>query len=96
MFYHGTSTALCITTVLLPPEKSERLAEVGRKINLDKVFFTRDQRSAGIYARKAVKRFGGKPIVLEVEPTGDIVEIQNTPGTTVYMSDCAKVLQVIQ
>ena len=86
-FYHGTSSALGITTALLPPEKTERLAELGRKRNLDKVFFTRDAKSAEIYAKKAVKRFGGKPVVLLVAPTGAIDIVQDTPGTTVLMAD---------
>lgn len=92
-FYHGTSSALGITTTLLPPVKSARLAELGRKRNLDKVFFTRDRRSANIYARKAVKRFGGKPVVLRIEPLGGSVVLQTTPGTTVFMADGAEVLQ---
>lgn len=94
-FFHGTTTALGITTTLLPPAKTERLAELGRKRNLDKVFFTRDQRSASIYAHKAVKRFGGKPVVLVINPVGCIVVIQEAPGTTVLMADGAEVLQTI-
>lgn len=95
-FYHGTSSALGITTTLLPPENSARLAELGRKRNLDKVFFTRDKRSANIYARKAVKRFGGKPVVLQIVPKGCIVVLQAAPGTTVFMADSAEVLQAVQ
>ena len=94
-FYHGTSSALGITTTLLPPARTRRLAELGRKRNLDKVFFTRDRRSASIYARKAVKRFGGQPVVLQIEPIGSIVVLQEAPGTTVFMADGAEVLQSV-
>jgi hypothetical protein len=69
------------------------LAELGRKRNLDKVFFTQDKRSAAIYARKAVKRFGGQPVVLQIEPVGSVVVLQTAPGTTVFMADSAEVLQ---
>ena len=94
-FYHGTSSALGISDILLPPEQSERLAEVGRKKNLNKVFFTRDYKSAEIYAKKAVKQFGGEPIVFTIVPKGEITVVQDTPGTTVYMADSAKVLKGI-
>lgn len=93
VFFHGTSSVLGITDILLPPTKTTLLAELGRKKNLDKVFFTLDFNSAGIYADKAVKRFGGKPIVLRVLPNGKIVVVQARKGTTVYMADSAKVLQ---
>lgn len=92
MYYHGTSSALGITEFLLPPEQSARLSEFGRKRNLDKVFFTLDVGSAKIYARKAAKRFGGKPLILKVNPIGEVTVLQATPGTTVLMADKAEVI----
>lgn len=86
-FYHGTSSALGITTSLLPPLKTSKLSESGRRKNLNKVFFTYDRRSASIYADKAVKRFGGNPVVLNVIPIGNIELLQSAPGTTVLMAD---------
>lgn len=59
------------------------------------MFFTRDHGSARIYAAKAVKRFGGRPIVYIIEPFGDMVTLQAAPGTTVFMADGADVLQAI-
>lgn len=91
-FYHGTSDALGIADTLLPPEQSERLSEVGRKKNLNKVFFTRDAKSAEIYAKKAVKQFGGNPVVYTIRPVGEITVVQDTPGTTVFMADSATVV----
>lgn len=92
MYYHGTSSALGITDRLLPPDNSGKLSEAGRRRNLDKVFVTKDIGSAEIYARKAVKRFGGKPVILTVDPEGDIVTLQSAPGTTVFMACGALVL----
>lgn len=92
IYYHGTSTALGIEGELLPPSRTERLSEVGRKKNLDKVFFTRDKGSAEIYAKKAVKQFGGEPVIYIIEPVGNITVLQDTPGTTVFMADSANVV----
>lgn len=92
LYYHGTSSALGIDSMLLPPEASNKLSEVGRKKNLDKVFFTRDRRSAEIYAHKAVKVFGGQPVILQVSPVGSVDVLQSTPGTTVLMASAAKVI----
>lgn len=91
-YFHGTSSALGITDTLQPPAKSDRLSEVGRKKNLDKVFFTRDAKSAEIYAKKAVKQFGGEPIVYMIRPVGEITVVQDTPGTTVFMADSATIV----
>lgn len=91
-FYHGTSTALGIDKVILPPEQTEKLSEVGRKKNLNKVFFTRDLRSAEAYAHKAVKNFGGNPVIYKVKPVGHVDVLQATPGTSVFMADAAEIL----
>lgn len=56
------------------------------------VFFTADPNSALIYARKAVKRFGGEVLVLRIVPDGPIVTIQPRAGTTVYAAPRATVL----
>lgn len=92
IFYHGTSTALGIENIILPPEQTTKLSEVGRKRNLNKVFFTRDPRSAESYAHKAVKNFGGDPIIYKVKPVGAVDVLQATPGTSVYMADAAEIL----
>lgn len=83
-YYHGSSSALGIQHQLLPPSVTGVIQEVGRKKNLDKVFFTKDIGSARIYAGRAVRRFGGDPIVYRAIPMGDVEEIQSAPGTTVY------------
>ena len=76
----------------MPPVESDKLSELGRKKNLDKVFMTKDEKSAEIYAKKAIKQFGGKPIVYLVEPVGELSILQSSPGTTVYMADSANVI----
>ena len=85
-YYHGTSTALKISNIILPPCDTQVIQEVGRLQNLDKVFFTADLGSAKIYAGRAKNRFGGRPIVLEVKPVGDIEILNNQSGTTVFMA----------
>jgi hypothetical protein len=90
-FFHGTSSALGISDELLPPGQTLVLSEAGRLRNLDKVFFTADEGSARIYAAKAVKRFGGKPVVLKVRPKGSMVVLQASKGTTVFMADSATI-----
>lgn len=94
-YYHGTTSELNIADVLLPPKLSGRLTELGRLRNLDKVFFTCDIHSAEIYAKKAVKRYGGQPVVLIVQPLDPEVVLQEAAGTTVYMANSATVLGAI-
>lgn len=90
-FWHGTSTAVISQdeTALLPPSHTKRLQEQGRKKNLDKVFFTKSPESAKIYAGRAVKRFGGKPIVIRAIPMGDIETLNDDEGTEVFASPWA-------
>lgn len=95
-FFHGTSDKiLSIGDKLIPPKDTGMLSERGRKVNLDKVFFTHDKQSAFAYARKAVKAFGGgNPVVYEISPVGNIGVLNDTPGTTVFHADWAYIKQV--
>lgn len=94
IFYHGTTTACGITNALLPPTRTGHCTELGRVNNLDRVFFTRDIGYAEIYAKKAVKRFGGKPVVmvLNTEELDDVKMVQGTPGATIFTASSAKIL----
>lgn len=85
-YYHGTSND-SITDSILPPSTTGCLSEVGRKKNLDKVFFTTSYKSAMIYAKRASNVYGGTPRVLCVEPVGDIVCLNGNKGTEVYYSN---------
>ena len=67
-YYHGTSSALNIKNLLLPPSESGVIREDFRKRNLNEVFLTTSKLSALRYAVKAAARFGGVPVVYEVEP----------------------------
>ena len=89
MYYHGTSDALGIGHKLLPPSTTGRLQEAGRLKNLDAVFFSRDLGSARVYAGRACRRFGGRPVIYRVMPMGEVVEMNSTPGTTVYLAPWA-------
>ena len=85
-FYHGTSTAVGIDYRLLPPAVTGVIEEVGRKKNLDKVFFTSDLGSARIYAGRAVSKFGGRAVIYRVIPMGEVECLHDSPGTSVYFA----------
>ena len=94
MFYHGTSTAVGIDYRLLPPALTGVIEEVGRKKNLDKVFFTADEGSARVYAGRAVQRFGGRAVIYRVIPMGEVECLHSQPGTSVYAAPGAFVEKV--
>jgi hypothetical protein len=85
-YYHGTSNNN-ITDKILPPSVTGCLSEVGRKKNLNKVFFTTSYKSAMIYAQRAANVYGGAVRVLEVQPVGEITCLNSSVGTEVYYSD---------
>ena len=94
MFYHGSSTINNIKHMLLPPDETNVISEKGRKKNLDKVFFTKDLKSAMIYAKRAVRQLGGEPILYRVIPMSDVECINETEGTTVYCCEWAFVEKI--
>jgi hypothetical protein len=65
-YYHGTSIAGL--TEILPPVDTAVLREDFRKKFLDCVFVTPLKKSAEAYARKCASKYGGTPVVYEVEP----------------------------
>lgn len=85
--YHGTTTAVVGVNEfrLLPPESTGRLQEVGRKVRLDKVFATPNEGLAKVYAGRAARRFGGRPIILIVSLPDRDTEIDSgsRPGAVV-------------
>lgn len=85
-YYHGTSNN-SITDKILPPSVTGCISEVGRKKNLNKVFFTTSYKSAMIYAKRAANTYGGIPRVLSVNPVGEVVCLNANKGTEVYYSD---------
>lgn len=84
--YHGTSNH-SITNKILPPQTTGVLSEVGRKKNLNKVFYTDTENSAKIYAGRAKNSYGGTPKVHRVIPMGDLETLNDTKGTEVHHSD---------
>lgn len=90
-FFHGTSSEVDIDDRLIPPHMTGTISEIGRKKNLDLVFFTSDVGSAEIYAGRAVRVFGGEPVIYLVYPVGDVRVVNETPGTTVYAAPWAYV-----
>ena len=65
-YYHGTSVPGL--TEILPPTETNILREDFRTGFLDCVFVTPLRKSAESYARKCAAKFGGQPVVYEVEP----------------------------
>ena len=95
-FYHGTSSNVDIGDRLLPPHMTGTLSEVGRKKNLDLVFFTADKSSARVYAGRSVRKFGGDPVIYKVHPVGDIRVLNTDKGTSVYAAPWAYVENLVQ
>ncbi len=83
-FYHGTSTSTGIDFMLIPPNDSGTISEKGRKKNLDRVFFTTDLGLAKIYAGRASRSIGGKPVVYRVVSPVDVQCLNNADGASVY------------
>ena len=65
-YYHGTSVSGL--TEILPPTETNILREDFRHSFLDCVFVTPLKKSAEAYAKRCAAKFGGQPIVYEVEP----------------------------
>lgn len=84
-YYHGTSVSGL--TEILPPVETNMLREDFRKKFLDCVFITPLKKSAEAYARKCAIKFGGNPIVYEVEPVNP-----NEINVSQYICDKAYVI----
>ena len=65
-YYHGTS--IQGLTEILPPSETNILREDFRQGYRDCVFITPLRKSAEMYAKKCALKFGGQPVVYEVEP----------------------------
>lgn len=91
ILYHGTSNT-DIKKEVLPPKQTDVLSEKGRKKNLDKVFFTKSYKSAEIYAGRSYNSYGGVKRVLPVIPVGKVETLNDQPGSEVFMSDYAIVV----
>lgn len=86
-FYHGTSTLADIDNEILPPEEHNfGINEEGRIKYSRKVFFTTVKGYAEKYARQAVRRAGGEPVVYEVFPLNPKL-MTKVAGCDVYF-DC--------
>lgn len=92
-YYHGTANYRIVDKVL-PPSITGCISEVGRKKNLDRVFFTTSYKSAIIYAKRAANQYGGIARVLEVMPVGEIICLNPNIGTEVYYSNYCNVINI--
>ena len=68
-YYHGTS--IQGLTEILPPSETNILREDFRQRYRDCVFITPIRKSAEAYAKKCALKFGGQPVVYEVEPVNE-------------------------
>ena len=85
-YYHGTSSALPISDVLLPSSSTHILREGFRSTYHDTVFLTVSIKSAKMYARKACDKYGGQPVVYIARP----IEIYSHRNTE-CLCDSAKI-----
>jgi ADP-Ribosyltransferase in polyvalent proteins len=93
VYAHGTTDANDIGDMLLPPKDTGVISEKGRKKNLDAVFFTKTPKAASIYAGRAARSIGGKPVILEVIPVGEVKALNTTPGSEVFYAEKAIVIR---
>lgn len=93
-FYHGTSSSANINYKLLPPIHSGVISEIGRKKNLDKVFFTKDKGLAKIYSGRACRSYGGSPKLYRVIIPENVECMNDTAGASVYYADSAFVEEI--
>ena len=89
--YHGTSDVVNIKNIILPSVETGVLREDFRGKNLDVCFATSSLLSARNYAQKAVFKYGGQPVVFEVEPAGLISNI----NTNEYICKKFKIIKRI-
>lgn len=89
IYYHGTS--ISGLKVILPPTETNILREDFRHKYLDCVFITPLKKSAEMYAKKCAQKFGGDPIVYEVEPVNP-----SEINVSQYICDRAIVLGTIK
>ena len=83
-YYHGTTDLFKISEIK-PPLESKIIREDFRIDNRNVVYITSSIDSARSYAEKAVKKFGGQPIVYRVEPDWDsLVHRMDYEYTTNY------------
>jgi len=71
-YYHGTSDIFEMGTYILPASCTHVLREDWRKKDLDIVFSTISYKSAYMYAKKAVEKYGGAPVVYRIIPLGNV------------------------
>lgn len=91
-YYHGTSSALNISKEIKPPLETSVIRQQERDYNHDVVYVTSSLGMAASFAIKAVKKFGGTPIIYEVEP--DFRTLVNRTGPQ-YTTKSAKIKKVI-
>ena len=105
IFLHGTSTYFGLEPgdLLLPPKETGKQTERRRR-RRGKVFFTDNLSSARHYAKVAVRKWGGEPIIYLIKPMGNIKQISGTRSNhpqgylygPAYHSDSGQIMGIYQ
>lgn len=85
-YWHGTSDALPVADMLLPPYESGVVRDDKTEFK-DKVYFTNSKLCAIRYAKKACQKFGGNPVVYRVEPIGEVWNVKDCE----FVADAARI-----
>lgn len=88
-FYHGTSDTFGILKRILPSNITGIERELRNKKRTDMVYISTSALSAANYAKKAASKFGGKPILYIVAPTGNHYPLTNGE----WLTESAKVIK---
>lgn len=83
-FYHGTTTTFGRLSRILPPDETGIEREIRTKKITNMVYITPSALSAANYAKKAVSRFGGDPIIYKVTPGGNLHYLNNNEWVADY------------
>lgn len=88
-YYHGTTSIWGNLTRILPPDSTGIERELRSRKRTDMVYITPSALSAANYAKKAAEKFGGVPVLYQVEPHGLIYG-----GNNEYLAHYAEVVGV--
>lgn len=91
-YFHGTSSTLNIARQIKSPIETSVLRQKQRDFNHEVVYVTTSLGTAANFAVKAVRRFGGVPVIYEVEP--DSSSLSHYKGTE-WITKSAKIIKTL-
>ena len=97
VLYHGTSDALNVSIgdALLPPKETEVQTEP-RMQRRGRVFLTSNKNAAHTYARRAVRKWGGNPIIIIADPIGEVKQMTKSISAfgPIFLCDKAIIIDI--